>query len=260
MGLTTGRGPLSFDPAGRFIPPIPEDVVYVEPLRRRVRGVANGEAVVDSERVLLVHEPDEPPAYAFPFEDVDLDLLVEVNREGAREGAFGGFVQPEPLSEVPGYVQVAWDAVDAWYEEDEEVIYHPRNPYHRVECVRTSRRLRVEVGGVVLVDTTDTLGVYETGLEPRLYVRPEAVRRDLLVAGSERTFCSYKGTAWYWTAVVCDLVVENVAWSYEDPLPESLLLRGLLSFDEARASVIHDLPSGADLATLPPPSSELHRG
>jgi uncharacterized protein (DUF427 family) len=105
--------------------------------------------------------------------------------------------------------------------------------------------LRVELGGTLLVDTAETLGVYETAREPRLYVQPGLVRRDLLVASSTTTYCPYKGTASYWTAVIGDVVVEDVAWSYEEPLPESLLLGGLLSFDEAKAAVVDDLPPAA---------------
>lgn len=226
MSLTTGRGPLSGNPAGRFSAPVPNGVVYVEPFRRRVRGLVGDHAVVDSERALLVHRPGHPPSYAFPPADV-------------------GDAPAEADPDAPGHVRVPWDAVDAWYEEEERVAGHPRNPYHRIECVRTSRRLRVEVGGVVLVDTTETTGVYETALEPRLYVAREAVRMDLLVAGATRTYCPYKGTAWYWTAVVGDEVVEDVAWSYDDPSPESLPIRRLLSFDETRATVVHDLPAAA---------------
>jgi len=238
VSLTTGRGPLSRKPAGRFSRPVPDGVVYVEPFRRRVRGLVGGDPVVDSERVLLVHRPGEPPSYAFPAGDVRLAAPD---------------VGPEPVPEAPGYVRVPWDAVDQWYEEDEPVRYHPRNPYHRVDCVRTSRHLRVEVAGAVLVDTTDTLGVYETALEPRLYVAPDAVRRDLLVASTTTTYCPYKGTAWYWSAVVDDVVVEDVAWSYEDPLPETLPLARMLSFDEARVTVTVDLPPAADLDLVPWP-------
>lgn len=231
MSLTTGRGPLSAEPAGRFSAPVPAGVLYVEPFRRRVRAVIGDRTVVDSERALLVHRSGQPPAYAFPLEDVVVD---------------GDGAAPEPEDAAPGFVRVAWDAVDAWYEEDEQVHgYHPRNPYHRVDCVRTSRRLQVEVAGTVLVDTTQTIGVYETALEPRLYVHPDRVRRDLLIASPTRTYCGYKGTAWYWSAVIDDLVVEDVAWSYEDPLPEAGRLRRLLSFDETRVRVHTDLPAAA---------------
>lgn len=135
------------------------------------------------------------PAYAFPEEDV----------------AAG---KAEPESVAAGYVRVPWDGVDEWYEEEERVFGHPRNPYHRVDCLRSARRLRVEVAGEVLVDATETTGLYESAPEPRLYVRPDQVRTDLLHPSATTTYCPYKGTASYWTAVVGGTVVEDVAWSY----------------------------------------------
>ncbi len=245
MSLTTGRGPLSDRPAGRFSAPVPAGVLYVEPFRRRVRAMVGDRTVVDSERALLVHRPGQPPAYAFPPDDVH---VVDGDGVDGVDGVDGGLDRDavEPDDAAPGYVRVAWTAVDAWYEEDERLAGHyPRNPYHRVDCVRTSRRLRVEVAGVDLVDTTRTIGVYETALEPKLYVHPDLVRRDLLIASPTRTWCNYKGTAWYWSAVIGDEVVEDVAWSYEDPLPEVGVLRRLLSFDEARVTVTTDLPAAA---------------
>jgi uncharacterized protein (DUF427 family) len=223
VSLTTGKGPLSARPAGRFTAPMPAGVAYLEPFRRRVRGVVNGRTVVDSERVLLVHRPGRPPTYAFPAVDVA-----------------GLPAEAEP--DAPGYVTVRWDAATAWFEEDEEVFGHPRNPYHRVDCLRSRRRLRVEAAGLTLVDTDETLAVYETALEPRLYVDRRRVRTDVLDVSTTHTYCPYKGTATYWSARIGDEVLDDVAWSYEDPLPESAPLGQLLSFDENRVSVTHDLP------------------
>jgi uncharacterized protein (DUF427 family) len=225
VSLTTGRGPLSARPAGRFSSPLPADLAYVEPFRRRVRATKDQKTVVDSEAVLLVHRQGQPPIYAIPVAD-----------------ARG--IRARPLPDAPGYVEVDWEAVDAWFEEDEEVHGHPRNPYHRVDCLRASRRLGVAVSGITLVDTAETLAVYETALEPRLYVHPRHVRMDLLERSATETYCPYKGTASYWTAHIGDETVLDVAWSYEDPLPESTPLGGFLSFDEARVTLQHDLPPG----------------
>jgi uncharacterized protein (DUF427 family) len=210
---------------------VPDDLAYVEPFRRRVRAVVGGRTVLDTERAVLVHRRGQPPAYAFPAGDVH-----PVDDDVASE--------PDP--DAPGYVRVPWDAVDEWWEEQERAYGHPRNPYHRVDCVRTDRRLRVEVAGTLLVDTTATLGVYETALEPRLYVARDQVRTDLLRPSETTTYCPYKGTASYWTAVVDGpaggVVVEDVAWSYDDPLPECLPIAGMLAFDPARAIVEADVP------------------
>jgi len=223
VSLSTGRGPLSPNPAGWFTAPVPGGVTYIEPHRRRVRALKDGQIVVDSERVLLVHRPGAPPEYAFPAGDIT-----------------GLPSQPEP--EADGYAHVEWGAADAWYEEDEQVFGHPRNPYHRVDCLHSGRRLRVEAAGEVLVDTTDTLVVCETALAPRLYVHPRHVRTDLLSKSETQSFCPYKGTATYWSALIGDIVLEDVAWSYEDPLPESVPLQHHLSFYDDRVSVVCELP------------------
>jgi len=221
--LMTARGPLGHDPAGRFWPPIPTGVVYVEPHPRRIEAVRGGRTVVDTESALMVHRPGRPTSYAFP------------------DGTVGDLPH-EPVPEAPGYVHVPWDAVDTWYEEGRRLVHYPPNPYHRVDCRPTRRRLQVSVGGVVLVDTDDTIALFETAIEPRLYVAPSSVRTDLLRRTTTSTYCNYKGEATYW-AVVGDAVVDDVAWSYEDPLPESAPIRGCLSFDPAKADVVADLPS-----------------
>jgi uncharacterized protein (DUF427 family) len=224
MSLVAGRGPLSKDPAGWFSPPLPDEVVFVEPHPRRVHAVLDGQTVIDTERALLVHRRDHPLSYAFPAEVVG-DLPCE----------------PEP--EAPGYVRVPWDSVDTWLEEGRQLVHYPPNPYHRVDCRPTHRRLRVAVDGATLVDTADTMIVFETALDPRLYVDPSAVRTDLLRRTDTSTYCNYKGYATYWAAVVGDSVVDDVAWSYDDPPPECLPIKGYLSFDAARAEVVAELPA-----------------
>lgn len=224
MSLVAGRGPLSPDPAGRFSAPLPADLVYVEPHPRRVQGIRDGRVVIDTEGAVLVHRRNRPLSYAFPADE-----------------AQGLPSEPEP--EAPGYVSVPWDAVDTWREEGRELVHYPPNPYHRVDCRPTRRRLRVDVDGTTLVDTDDTVIVFETALEPRLYVDASLVRADLLRRTDTSTYCNYKGVAAYWAAVIGDIVVPDVAWSYPDPPPESRPIAGFLSFDATRADVVAELPS-----------------
>lgn len=220
MSLTTGRGPLSSDPAGRFEPPVPPGTLYVEPHPRRVQALVGEAVVLDTERALLVHRPDRTLSFAFPAEIVG-DLPHE----------------PEPAA--PGYVVVPWKAVDGWVEEGRRLVHYPPNPYHRVDCRPTRRRLRVEVGSEVVVDTDDTTIVFETALEPRLYVDRSHLRAEL--RRTETTsYCNYKGWATYWAIGA----VEDVAWSYDEPLAESALLRGLVAFDPDKADVVAELPGG----------------
>jgi uncharacterized protein (DUF427 family) len=226
MSLVAGRGPLSKEPAGWFSFPLPADMVYVEPHPRRVQAFLGGVKVIDTEHALMVHRRDSPLSYAFPADEV-------------------GELPSEPEPEAPGYVHVPWDAVETWLEEGRELVHYPPNPYHRVDCRPTQRRLRVAVDGRVLVDTDDTVIVFETALEPRLYVDPSLVRTDLLRRTQTSSYCNYKGVASYWAAVVGDTVIDDVAWSYEDPLPETLPIKGHLSFDNTRADVLAELPACA---------------
>lgn len=223
MSLTTGRAPFSTNPAGHLYPLIPKGAVYVEPFLRRVRAVRGLSTVVDSDRVVLVHRPGQPPAYAFPIEDVK-----------------GVAFTLEPA--VDGYVQVPWKSATAWYEEEEEVFGgHPRNPYHRVDCVRARRRLRVEIASVALVDTFETIGVYETSRPASLYVPRSAVQMELLVQSRTFSYCAYKGTAAYWSAVIAGKIYEDVAWSYDEPNPECAPIAGMLSFYADRATLTQDI-------------------
>lgn len=223
MSLVAARGPLGPDPSGWFSAPLPADLVYIEPHPRRVQAVLDGRTVIDTERALLVHRRNRPLSYAFPAEEV-----------------VGLPSDPEP--ETPGFVVVPWDAVDTWLEEGRKLVHYPPNPYHRVDCRPARRRMRVEVAGTVLVDTDETVIVFETSLEPRLYVGPALVRTDLLRPTQTSTYCNYKGVATYWAAVIGESIVEDVAWSYPDPPPESLPIKGYLSFDPTRVGVLAELP------------------
>ncbi len=151
MSLVAGRGLLSTQPAGWFTPPLAEGTVYIEPHPRRIQAFRGGAAQLDTEHALMVHRAGHPLSYAFPSDQV-------------------GNLPNEPVVEAPGYVSVPWDAVDEWFEEGRKLVHYPPNPYHRVDCRPTRRGLRVTAGDAVLVDTDDTVIVFETALEPRLYV------------------------------------------------------------------------------------------
>jgi uncharacterized protein (DUF427 family) len=226
MSLVAARGPLGADPAGWFSPALPDapgGIVFVEPHPRRIVARSNDRAVIDTEHALVVHRSGHALGYAFPVGEV-------------------GDLPHEPVPEAPGYVQVPWDAVDAWFEEGRKLVHYPPNPYHRVDCRPTDRRLRVVAGGTVLVDTTETVILFETALAPRLYVDPAHVRTDLLQRTDTTSYCNYKGHATYWSAVVGDMTITDVAWSYPDTLPETSPIKGFLSFDETRAEVCAQLP------------------
>lgn len=219
MSLTVGTAPFGRQPAGQFDFSPPAHVVYVEAFPRRVRAVRGRETVIDSSRTLLVHESDRLPHYAFPAEDVRL-----------------GAARPDPAA--PGHVSVPWDAVDAWFEEDEEVFVHVRDPYHRIDVVPTSRHVVVSLDGVVLADSTSVRGLYETGLPVRWYFPGEDVRTERLTRSETVTHCAYKGTPVHWSARLGGTLHEDVAWAYQDEVRrEAEAVRGRIAFYDERVDV-----------------------
>ncbi|HLE98392.1 MAG TPA: DUF427 domain-containing protein [Gaiellaceae bacterium] len=217
MGLTNGTGPLGPRPKGTLNFQPPQRVVYVEPWPRRVRAILEDETVVDSERTVLMYESGALPRYAFPRSDVTIDA------------------EPEPA--VDGYVRVPWSAADRWLEEDEEVIVHPHDPYHRIEVLRSSRLVQVRVRGELVASSTRPRILFETGLQPRYYLPPEDVRTDVLEPLDIRTGCAYKGWATYWDAITSAGRVPAVAWSYPEPLREGEPIRDLLCFFQERPEI-----------------------
>jgi uncharacterized protein (DUF427 family) len=231
MGLTTGTGPFGSRRAGRLSFEPPEHVVYVEPWPRRVRAFANGSLLVDSERAVLVHETGRLPRYAFPAEDVS--------------------IRAEREPEVEGYVTVSWGAAERWLEEDEELLGHPHDPFHRIEVLRSSRTVRVRAGEEVLAESGRPRILFETSLPARYYLPRDDVRMDLLEPSPLRTVCAYKGEATYWDAVTPAGRFPAVGWSYEDPVHEAEPVRDLVCFFQER----RDLEIAVDGLTLELPET-----
>ena len=217
------------------------------PRRARVRFA--GETIADSTAAHLLFETRHLPIYYFPRADVRFDLLrasdhhtycpykgtaaywtIAVGGQ-ASENAVWGY--PEPFAEVAAikdYVAFYWDRVDHWFEEDDEIFVHARDPYKRVDVVNSSRPLRVIVGGEVVAETTRARFLYETRLPTRYYIPPEDVRMDRLVPSDKLTACPYKGTARYWSVRAGDRVFPDIVWSYPEPIPECPKIKGYLCF------------------------------
>lgn len=231
--------------------PVQDGVLTWEPSERRVRGAKGDTTVVDSRRPILVWEPGQAvPLYAFPREDVRAELLRPAADPdtGAHTGSetfydlvLDGETVPNaawtfPADELSGYISFEWfrragRGLDHWYEEEEEIFIHPRDPYKRVDAIASSRHVRVEIDGLLVAETRRPVLVFETRLPVRYYIPREDVRLDLLTATDLHTGCPYKGTAEYWslTAAGPD-VPPNLAWSYPDPLPAVRSVRGLIAF------------------------------
>jgi uncharacterized protein (DUF427 family) len=262
MTLTIGTGPFGDQSAGTFnfdSRALEPHTLYFEDSPRRVRVMFNGETVADSKRAKLLHETGHLPVYYFPKEDVRMDLLEESEhtthcpfkgdasywsvRVGDKlaENAVWGY--PEPIDSAPpiaGYVAFYWNKMDAWYEEDEEVFVHPRDPYHRVDILESSRRVRVSVNGEIVAETQRPRVLFETGLPPRYYIPPEDVREEALYRSEKTTRCPYKGTASYWSVEAGGGRVEDLVWYYPDPIPEAAKIKGLLAFFNEKVDLVVD--------------------
>jgi uncharacterized protein (DUF427 family) len=217
VSLTVGSGPFGPRPKGRLNFEPPERVVYVEPWPRRVRAISGSDVLVDSERTVLVYESGRLPRYAFPAEDVSIDA------------------EPEP--EVDGYVTVPWSSADRWLEEEQEIIVHPHDPYHRIEVLPSTRLVTVRVNGELVAESSRPQILFETGLPPRYYLPVEDVQMDVLETVALSTGCAYKGHASYWDVQTGSERVPAAVWTYRDPLPEAEPIRDLVCFFQERPEI-----------------------
>jgi uncharacterized protein (DUF427 family) len=226
MTMTVGTGPFGHRPGGEFNFEVPPGgVQYLEEFPRRVRALASGEVVVDSLGVKLLHEQHRLPVWCFPREDVRLDML----------GEDGAWVYEEGLAR--GLVGIRWDAVDRWLEEDEEVIVHPRDPYHRLELRDTSRLVTVVLDGETLAESSAALVLFETSLPPRWYLPASDVRAELVANPEVRTGCAYKGWASYDDVRVGDRTQPFLAWHYEEPLRDMERIKDRICFFNERVDL-----------------------
>jgi uncharacterized protein (DUF427 family) len=232
-----------------------------EPTERRVRAKLGAETIVDSSRAILLWEPRRVvPSYAVPVEDV----RAELSPAPAVNGDVAGVLHPgipfgvhtaagEPVSiedrvgagfrladeDLAGYVALDFAAFDGWYEEDESIAGHPRDPFHRVDVRRSARSVRIEIDGDVVADTTRARLLFETSLPLRFYVPRDDVRVELHPS-SRRTYCPYKGHASNWSVDAGGRRRENLGWSYERPLPDAVAIAGLVAFWDERVDVFLD--------------------
>ncbi|OIJ67388.1 DUF427 domain-containing protein [Streptomyces mangrovisoli] len=231
-----------------------------EPSGRWVRGRVGEVTVVDSRRPVLVWEPAVPvPLYAFPRDEVRMDLLRPAadpptgTHTGSRifyDLVVDGEPRPNaawtfPAADLAGHVAFEWfrrtgRGLDHWYEEDEEIFVHPRDPHKRVDAIPSSRHVRVEIGGTTAADTRRPVLLFETGLPTRYYIPREDVDLGLLVPSDQVSACPYKGTATYWSWTGRADHTSDLVWSYPDPLPAVGAIRGLFAFYNELVDIVVD--------------------
>jgi uncharacterized protein (DUF427 family) len=254
VGLSWQQGPLSPAAIGRFLvpEPMPKRLLYAEPLRRRVRVRFGGTWIADSEHVLLLFEPSRYPVAYFPEIDIspntlqrteyttrhrDLGLTawytVRADDHRAVRGAWQHIELPGYASEFQARVAFAWPAMDAFYEEDERIVGHAADSYHRIDIRQTSRRLVVRHGDRVIADTNRPLVLYESGFAPRWYVPRGDIDESALTAVEHQTFCPYKGVCSYYDIGDTRLA----AWSYREAYPGVGRISDLVSFEPDIVSI-----------------------
>jgi len=257
MGLSWQQGPLSGKSVGRFLTPEPlsKRLVFAEPLRRRLRVKLADEWIADSEDVLLLYEPGHYPVAFFPLADIRPGVLVSENPStrspnfGATEwftvtigdrrvvlGAWQYSAPPDYASELRDRVAFTWRAMDAFYEEDERIVGHAADPYHRIDIRQSSRHLVVKDGARLIADTTRPVVLYESGFAPRWYVTRQDIDEKALIPAEGQTYCPYKGLASYYD--IGDR--KRAAWSYLRAWPEVARVSNLVSFEPDEIDVFLD--------------------
>jgi uncharacterized protein (DUF427 family) len=228
---------------------------FVEPTPRRIRVRLGDALVADSTRaqLLVQYGAGGLPTYYLPIADVRPDALVdEAEQEGGqrtwtvsaggRRAVRAAWTHEQPLgamATLADHVTFSWRQLE-WYEEDEQVVVHARDPHKRVDTLRSSRRVQVYVAGERVADSVRPLLLFETLLPTRYYLPFEDVRTELLEASDTVTVCPYKGRARYWSLRVGDALVPDAAWSYPDPIAENPKIRDLLCFFNERVDLVVD--------------------
>ncbi len=246
--------------------------VILEPSPRRVRIEFNGEMIADTTHARMLYEDGHLPMYYVPMDDVRMDLLHKTDHSthcphkgdasywtikvGDRESENAVWGYEDPLPQQPGLkglVAFYWDRVDHWYEEDEEIFVHPRDPYKRIDTIPSSRRVQVTLGGETVADTTNAIFLFETGLPTRYYIPREDVHAKLVPSNLE-TACPYKGTAHYYGVEAGGQTFEDVVWYYPDPIAEIPKIKDLLCFYNEKVDSI--AVDGVEIPKQPTPWSD----
>ena len=248
-----------FNVCEECVPAIPKENWWIQIVLtpRWIRGKKGEQWIVNSKNALLVNEAGRLPVYYFPIEEVDFRLLrkskdriyVEhkgeatywdiVTEDGIIKNAVWGYENPLPESKrLKGYVTFKWDSIEHWYEENEEIYRHPRDPYTRIDAIPSSRHIQVILNGHVVADSKRPVILFETGLTPRYYLPKEDIKMEYFTPSDLKTQCPYKGWATYLSANVDGKKYENIVWSYQDPVPELPKIKGLYSFYNEQVDVL----------------------
>ena len=249
MTLTFGASPFG-QQRGAFSIEIPQAISYVEPWPRRMRALLAGATVLDSRGGVMVHTSGAMATMLFPRADLAADVLVEGSRPGRWSVVVGERSALDAVSAAPelagaagaaiaGMVALDHGAMDRWFEEDDPVYSHVRDPYHRVDVRSSTRHVVVSHDGEVVADSRRPKLIFETGLPVRYYLPFADVRLETLELSTTVSECPYKGDGQHWNLTTTTGTIADAAWSLPHPLPEGLLAIEHVSFypDKVEVSV-----------------------
>jgi len=227
----------------------PGYVVFMMPSPKRLRVKVGDITVADTIDALVMQESDHLPVYYFPIKDVGEEYLMlsSTKTESPFKGTAthyslntgitlvedAGWRYLDPVEGCPpiaDYMAFYWNKMNHWYEEDEEIFVHARDPYRRVDCLPSSRHVQVVVDGEIVADSRRGTFLFETGMPTRFYLPIADTRLDLLSASRYISRCPYKGISSYYHLTVNDKRHENMVWYYPDPVHEAEKIKGLVCF------------------------------
>jgi uncharacterized protein (DUF427 family) len=212
-------------------PPLNTPAGHTAPVPRRIRAQKDGRWVVDTAAAVYLWEIEPFPQYYLPVADIDPDLLSDPEMRPR--------LRRSP--DLPDHVRIRWDALDHWFEEEEEVFVHPRSPYTRVDAIRSGKRVRIELDGVLLAESAAPVLVFETGLPTRHYLDRTCLDLDVLEPSDTVTACPYKGrTTAYWSARIGGTRYPDLAWCYDFPTRQLLPIAGLVAFYDEKVDTFID--------------------
>jgi len=234
--------------AFNFAPPAGGSV-YLEPTAKRIRVMVDDVTIADSVRASIMSETNLQPVYYFPPDDVRAEVLVPSERRthcakkgdaryysielGDRLIENAAWTYPEPIAGSPGFgglIAFYWDRVDRWFEEDEEMFVHPRDPYHRLDVLPSSRHVRISLDGELLAESRNAIALFESTLPTRWYLPREDVHAHLVPVDTV-TRCGYKGAAGYYSVQLAGGgIAENLVWFYAQPFDEARRIADRLCF------------------------------
>ena len=236
----------------------PDKFLEVDPSPRRVRVKFAGETIVDSTSALLMCEGGHVPIYYFPMADVRMDLFAPTDNDShcgykghasywtlkvgdqVEENVMWSYRDPyEEMLKIKDHVAFYWDRMESWWEEDEEIFKHARDPKHRVDAILSHRPVKVVLGGETIAETTNARFVFETNHPVRYYIPAGDVGMDLLMGSDAKSQCPYKGIASYYSGAIGGVPYPDIAWTYRSPIEECPKIRDLICFYNENVDAIH---------------------